>query len=186
MINKTDLPDENKIINHTYHEKESILIYKNSMCPVCENTTVTVKINSSIEFNNGGDSCICNLFADCCTCMWTCELSRYTMPYEDDENWEKYIDIWSGVREKVLEIYKIYKFNTKLCIWELTENPNVPVCPICKSTNIYREDIDTLKIYSCNDCSYWSSDDEICILPEEIVKKLCVDISMNNNTVYKH
>ena len=140
---KSDIADSHMRTHGFYYDEEQTLLYYNTKCPTCPNANMTVTVKLLMDMEHYYETCKGIVSTSCEECDWTFYSSRNIICHKSSDNnntpnefWTRYVNEWNIIHEKKLEFYKVCKFNEKLLIWELNLNPNVPVCPECKSNDI--------------------------------------------------
>lgn len=177
---RATLPDSHMRDHGSYYDEVQTLLYYNSQCPICDFRCMTVTIKLLIDIEKCGNRCNGLVYTSCDECDWAYSARKFIIPYNDKPEifWSGYVDSWNETHKKITEIHNEISYNEKLMIWEKKSNPNVAICPNCRSFNVLissGKDTNEWYLYDCNDCECHKTNNNINTLPDELLKSLNVD-----------
>lgn len=176
---RTTIADSHIREHGSYYDEVQTLLYYNSSCPICDYVNMTVTIKLLIDIEICGNKCNGLIYSTCDECNWEYRAQKLIVPYNDNPQilWSEYVDSWDKVNGKINDIHAEISYNNKLMIWEENYNPNIAICPNCKSYNVLissGKDMNEWYLYDCNDCECHMTNNNIGKLPNELLKSFDV------------
>ena len=179
---KVTLPDSRVIDKGEYYDEIHTSLYNNSQCPVCDfqRMTITIKLFVDIEKRRYRYDGI--VYTSCDKCTWKYSSQQIIASYSNNPSifWLEYVDSWNKVnnKKKTVVMHNKISYNENLMIWEKKKKPNIAICPICQSQNVLISsgtDINEWYLYDCNDCKYHLTNNNIDLLPDDLIKSFNID-----------